>query len=156
MDKNRLPGNQMKKILANSFLLLLLRLVVGFIFIYAGGEKISNPDTFAESIANYQLLNTFFITLTAVILPWIEIFAGVLLLCGAATRENAGILSVLLFVFIIAGIVSLLRGLDIDCGCFGSASTKIGITKIIENLLLLGAAVILMLQGPGRFAISKD
>lgn len=146
----------MKKIFENSYLLLLLRLILGFIFIYAGGEKIYDPDAFAQSISNYQLLNSFFTILTAIILPWLEIFAGILLMCGAAVRENALIISTLLFVFIAAGIISLLRGLDIDCGCFGSASVKLGLQKIIENILLLAAGIILIISGPGKFSVSKE
>jgi uncharacterized membrane protein YphA (DoxX/SURF4 family) len=145
----------MKKLLSNSIFLLLLRLILGFIFIYAGGEKISYPDKFAESIANYQLLNNFFITLTAVVLPWIEVFAGILLICGAAVKENSVILSSLLFIFIAVGIISLLRGLDIDCGCFGSTTVKLGLTKILENVLLLATGIILIIFGSGKYAINK-
>jgi len=145
----------MKKLLSNSLFLLFLRLILGFIFIYAGGEKITIPDKFAESIANYQLLNNFFITLSAVVIPWIEVFAGILLISGAAVRENTAILSVLLFIFIAAGIISLIRGLDIDCGCFGEVSVKLGLAKIIENILLLTAGIILIIHGSGKYSINK-
>jgi putative oxidoreductase len=135
----------MKKILSNSYLLLVFRLVLGFIFIYAGAEKIASPIKFAESISNYQLMNAFFITLTSVVLPWIEVFCGIMLISGIAVKENAFIISAMLTIFILAGIVSIIRGLDIDCGCFGDDSAKLGFMKIFENTLLLFTGIILMI-----------
>jgi putative oxidoreductase len=145
----------MKKILSNSYLLLALRFILGFIFIYAGAEKIASPIKFAESISNYQLLNAFFIAATSVLLPWIEVFCGIMILAGVAVKENAAIISAMLTVFIIAGIISLIRGLDIDCGCFGDASAKLGFMKIFENLLLLGAGIILIFFGYDVFTLRK-
>jgi putative oxidoreductase len=145
----------MKMILSNRFLLLSLRLILGFVFVYAGAEKIITPVLFAESIGNYQLLSPFFINITAVLLPWLEIFSGILLLSGAAVKENSLILTSLMFVFIVAGIVSLLRGLDIDCGCFGTESVKLGMTKILENVLFFAAGVILIIFGSDFLSVEK-
>jgi putative oxidoreductase len=145
----------MKKVLSNKYLLLTIRLVLGFVFIYAGAEKIASPINFAESISNYQLLNAFFITLAAVLLPWIEVFCGVLLVSGSAVRENAFIISTMLLVFIIAGLISIARGLDIDCGCFGDDSAKLGFLKIFENILLLIAGIMLMIYDSGLLAVDR-
>ena len=50
---------------------------------------------------------------------------------GISVKENSAILSGLLLVFIIAIAISLARGLNIDCGCFGTVGgTKVGIQKI--------------------------
>jgi uncharacterized membrane protein YphA (DoxX/SURF4 family) len=46
----------MKRVLTNKHFLLLLRITIGYIFIYAGAIKISNSEAFAISISNYRLL----------------------------------------------------------------------------------------------------
>jgi putative oxidoreductase len=145
----------MKKIFSNAYLLFVLRVVLAFVFIYAGAEKIASPIRFAESISNYQLLNAFFITLTSVLLPWLEVFCGILLLTGVAVRENAFLISAMLGVFMVAGIISIIRGLDIDCGCFGDASAKLGFMKIFENFLLLSAGIILMINSSELFSVRR-
>jgi len=138
----------MIKLLHNKYFLLVLRILLAFIFIYAGTEKISNPSDFSQSIANYKLLPILLVNFFAIILPWIELVSGLLLLFGVAVKENSAIISFLLIVFTIAIVISLFRGLNIDCGCFGTiAGTKIGFKKLIENFLLLIFSFILMKYG---------
>lgn len=127
----------MKKILANPYLLLAARLLIGFIFILSGVEKAADTGAFAEAVANYQILPRFLVNLTAVTLPWIELTAGLLMLMGIRVKENSALLSALLFIFIVAIAASMIRGLDINCGCFGTADQQVGFQKIAENTLLL-------------------
>jgi len=146
----------MKKFLANKYLLLLSRLILGFIFIYAGMEKISDPESFARTINNYKLLPLFLINISALILPWIEVISGILLLFGITVRENSFITSSLLGIFIIAIAVSLLRGLNIDCGCFGTAGgATIGIQKLFENFLLVLLGIQLVYFGGGAVSLKS-
>jgi len=128
----------MKKILTNKYLLFTFRVIVAFVFILAGIEKISNPANFSDSIDNYRLLPLFTINFFAIVLPWIELISGILLLFGILVKENSYLISIMLIVFIIAISISLMRGLNIDCGCFGTTlGNQIGLLKVGENLLLL-------------------
>jgi uncharacterized membrane protein YphA (DoxX/SURF4 family) len=132
-------------ILNNKYLLLTIRLFFGFVFIYASVTKISDPEGFAQAIYNYKLLPLFLVNILAIILPWIELTTGILLLFGVSVKENSAILNGLLVIFIIAIIISLFRGLDINCGCFGTVDgAKVGLQKILENigLLILGFVLI--------------
>ena len=134
-----------KNILNNKYLLLTIRLFFGFVFIYASVTKISDPEGFAQAIYNYKLLPLFLVNILAIILPWIELTTGILLLFGVSVKENSAILNGLLIIFIIAIIISLFRGLDINCGCFGTVDgAKVGLQKILENigLLILGFVLI--------------
>jgi uncharacterized membrane protein YphA (DoxX/SURF4 family) len=136
----------MKKFIPNKYLLLSFRIILALVFIYAGIEKISNPEDFAQAIANYKLLPISFVNLFALVLPWLELISGILLLFGVAVKENSFIITFLLAIFIIAISVSLFRGLDISCGCFGTKlGTKVGLTKVLENvgLFLLGIILII-------------
>ncbi|MCG6912395.1 DoxX family membrane protein [bacterium BMS3Abin03] len=136
---------KMKSLINNKYLLFLFRIVLAMIFIYAGMEKISDTNGFSISINNYKILPLFLVNIFAITLPWLELTTGILLLFGIKVKENSFIISVLLIIFIIAISISLIRGLNIDCGCFGTVSgTKIGVNKIIEDLVLLLLGVILI------------
>jgi putative oxidoreductase len=135
----------LSKILNNKFLLLTIRLFFAFIFIFAAVSKIAEPEAFARAIYNYKLLPDFLINILSIILPWIELITGILLFFGVSVKENSVILSGLLIVFIFAIGISMIRGLNIDCGCFGTVDgAKVGLGKILENtgLLLLGIILI--------------
>ena len=132
------------KILSSKYFVLASRLILGFVFIYAAVEKIADPSGFADSIYNYKIFPLFMINIAAVILPWIELAAGLLLIFGIAIKENVFIINLFLLLFIILITISLIRGLDIDCGCFGTTNgSSIGIQRIIEDtiLLLLGIQI---------------
>ncbi|MBK9099286.1 MAG: hypothetical protein IPM14_14445 [bacterium] len=83
--------------------------------------------------------------------------AGVLLIFGVSVKENSAILSSLLLVFIIAIIISVARGLDIDCGCFGTVDgAKVGLVKILENVGLLILGLILIKFDSNFLSLSKQ
>jgi uncharacterized membrane protein YphA (DoxX/SURF4 family) len=135
----------MKNILNNKQLLLIARILLSFVFIYAAAFKIVDPDSFGQSIVNYKLIPFSTVNILAIVLPWIEITSGLLLLFGISVKENSFILTALLIIFTFAIAISLVRGLNIECGCFGTkAGSKIGIQKIFENagLIILGSWLI--------------
>ncbi len=118
-------------------------------------EKISDPSGFARAINNYKLLPFSLINIAALILPWIEMTTGILLIFGIKVKENAFIISTLLGIFTIAIIISLFRGLNIDCGCFGTLSgTKIGFLKLVENISMLLAGILLVYFGGGSISLN--
>lgn len=142
---------------SNKYLLLLFRLFVGFIFIYAGIEKISDPSAFSTAIYNYKLLPISLVNFLAITLPWIELTAGLLLLFGVYVKENSSIISILLVIFFIAIAISLARGLNIECGCFGTSSgSKIGLIKLGENLVLILMSSILIKFGSELFSLKEN
>jgi uncharacterized membrane protein YphA (DoxX/SURF4 family) len=145
----------MKNFYSNKYLLLVIRIILGFVFIYAGAEKISDPEAFAISISNYRLLPTAAINFFAITLPWIELVAGILLIFGIAVKENSSILFSMLLVFTIAIVISLFRGLSIDCGCFGKG-TQIGLYKMGENTLMIIGTFLLMIFGSDLFKLKSE
>jgi uncharacterized membrane protein YphA (DoxX/SURF4 family) len=143
----------MKKLISNIYFLLLIRIILSLLFIFAGIEKISNPAGFSESIGNYKLFPSFLISFSAIILPWIELITGILLLFGISVKENAAIITTLLIIFTSAVIISLFRGLNIDCGCFGTQlGEKVGMLKVGENILLIMCGVLLIIEKDSSFA----
>jgi putative oxidoreductase len=148
-------NNPMNILFSNKYLLLFLRVVISFVFIYAGTEKISDPEAFAISISNYRLLPIESINIFAITLPWIELVAGVLLLFGIAVKENSTIIFSMLAIFTIAIVISLFRGLSIDCGCFGKGS-QIGLMKLGENTLMIVGSFILILFGSDFLKLKSE
>ena len=147
----------MNKILSNKYFLVSIRIILGFVFIFAAISKAAEPETFAKAIYNYKLLPLSLINILAITLPWIELSAGLLLVFGVSVKENSVILSGMLLVFIIAIAISLARGLNIDCGCFGTVDgSKVGLMKILENAGLLLLGLILIMYDSKYFSISKQ
>jgi len=145
-----------KQILNNKYLLLIIRLVLGFVFIYAAVTKISDPNGFSQAIYNYKLLPLFLVNILAIILPWVELSAGFLLVFGVSVKENSAIISGLLLIFILAVLISFFRGLDIECGCFGTVDgSKVGLQKILENVGLLILGIILIKFDSNLLSISR-
>ncbi|HPG38734.1 MAG TPA: MauE/DoxX family redox-associated membrane protein [bacterium] len=122
---------------------LAVRLILAAIFIYAAIGKIINPALFAREIDNYRLLPWLLVSLLAASLPWVELGCGLLLIAGRWLRPAALILIALNVVFILAMASALLRGLNINCGCFslGEKGSQVGLLRIVEDLVFLGMAV---------------
>jgi uncharacterized membrane protein YphA (DoxX/SURF4 family) len=134
--------DKIKNILSSRPLQVLARLILGGIFIYASLDKIVHPLEFAKIIKNYQILPDFLITLPALILPWLELLAGVFLIAGIWTRSAALLLSMLLLAFVLALGVNAVRGINISCGCFSTSASD------TENAwVLIGRDLLILLPG---------
>jgi len=124
----------MNKLLHNKWIILIFRFYIGSVFIYAGVIKIIDPVDFASQIQNYQILPYFTTNFFAIIIPWIEIFTGVGLIFGIFVDGSSLIISGMMFIFILAISQALLRGLSIECGCFGKTASMVGINTLIRDI----------------------
>ncbi|MFZ9932363.1 MAG: MauE/DoxX family redox-associated membrane protein [Chthoniobacterales bacterium] len=126
--------------------MVLLRLVLGGLFLWAGLSKLGSPLQTLASVYSYQIvLPDLAASLVAAALPWMEILLGTALLSGLWLRVAAGWTAALLLLF--AGLTAQAwwRGLPIDCGCvdlgvihpaLAALTTPGGAT--LRNLVLLG------------------
>ena len=123
----------------------ILRMILGLLFLVSGILKIMDPVQFVNDIDNYRMLPYILVTLMAIILPWLELLCGIALITGIFKHGAALIILILSVIFLTAIISVLFRGLDISCGCFslGESASRIGFTKLLENILLLLAAAVL-------------
>ena len=126
-------------------LVLISRLILGLVFIYASFDKIVNPGDFAKIVGNYHVLPFGIENLLAIILPWVEFIAGVCLIVGVMV-DGATILVILMnIVFIFAITQALARGISVECGCFSVASdtgSAIGVKTILRDIGYLFLAYI--------------
>jgi putative oxidoreductase len=134
----------------NRAVLLAFRIVLGGLFVYAGAVKALAPLDFAQDIRNYDLVGPSLSFMAAVVLPWLEILAGAFLIAGVWKRGAALIISALLVFFVALIVVTMVRGLDIDCGCFGAIDRKAGLGVILEDLAMLYLGLCVLLGGEKR------
>ena len=140
---------------------LLVRFALGGVFIYMGLHKVLHPIEFLKLVRDYNLVTgPPWLNLIAALLPWFEVFCGLLLLAGMAVRGAALNLLVMLIPFSIiifrrAFEISSNKGLPFtavkfDCGC--GAGEVIIWQKLLENIALILLAASLLTQKNGRFA----
>ena len=110
----------MRSILNSRWLNLSLRMIIGAIFIYAGILKFQAPAAFADSIASFKILPNEVISIFVLGLPPFEIILGILLIIGRKLRPAALGILILTGIFGLALAQGILRGLEVDCGCFGN------------------------------------
>lgn len=134
-----------------------VRVVLGALFLYAGAIKIVDPAAFALAVYNYHILPAWLVNVTAIILPWVEVVAGILLVLGLWIPGGALIVSAMLLVFTTALGFNLSRGLDIACGCFSTAPTAEKITwwYLLRDSSLMAASFLVLFADHGRYSLQR-
>lgn len=107
-------------IITDTALVLCMRWLLAVIFVIGSAHKLKSPDAFAATLRGYRLLPALLITPAAYLILTAELIAASTLLMN--TRLGSLIALVLLFMYIVAISINLVRGRrDIDCGCVGPA-----------------------------------
>ena len=122
---------------------LMLRVILGIIFIYASYDKILDPAGFSKNIHNFHTTDNlvWVENLVALILPWLELIIGVFLIFGVFLEGSTSITIGLYIFFIIILSQAVFRGIDVHCGCFkteadaGVADLRIELIKHIGKIL---------------------
>lgn len=119
-------------------------IALGGVFIWASMAKIANPAGFATAIGNYRLLPEAMLPAVAVALPWIELGCGTFLMMGRRTAAAALIVNILLVIFIFGLAANMVRGIDVNCGCF-SLAAKSPASVAVD----IGRDIVLLAMGLG-------
>ncbi len=104
----------------NPWLALIVRLYMGGLFVAASWHKILHPASFALDIATYQILPLYLVNAMAIVLPWVELAAGLMLMAGIRNRAAALLVTGMIALFTVALVIAVSKGLDMSCGCFAS------------------------------------
>jgi putative oxidoreductase len=130
-------------------LAMAMRLALGGLFVVAGLLKLRDPAGFAQEIVNYDLAPVLAPYL-AIALPAVEVVAGLALIAFPPAWRRAGAVTVagLMLMFLVATLVVIARGVNIECGCFGTGSGPVGWSTVLRDLALLGLAVLLAAPAP--------
>jgi uncharacterized membrane protein YphA (DoxX/SURF4 family) len=126
--------------------LWLARLVLGLVFLAAAWPKMLVPTDLAEAIVGYQLVPMTIIPFLALILPFLEFWSALAVLIGPRKFRRAGsfIIVCSLLVFMAAAVQGLVRGLDFECGCFGSDGRRPGFLFFLEDSFLFLVAIFIV------------
>ena len=126
---------------------LVAQVAIALVFMAAALGKISDPASFAKQIHYFRLVPMGFENTVAIMLPWIELVAALALLMRAHPRSGAMVTAGLMVLFVAVVAAALARGLDIECGCFGTSdASRVGGAKLLENVGLLALAVVASLK----------
>ena len=123
---------------------VILRIVLGSMFIFSGIFKVIDLETFGEVVARYGLLPLSLVPFAAIVMPFLELIVGFCLLIGLKIKASSLISIVLMLVFTIAIGYNVIRGENFDCGCFELQRLGIGldesvsISLVIRDLIIIG------------------
>ena len=123
----------------------LARWALAGIFLAAAVPKILDPGGFARDITNYAMVPEMLVNPMAIVLPWIEAVGALALLSGFAVEGGLLLINLLILVFMAGLSQAWVRGLDIDCGCFGHSQAKghIGLAFVRDvGFLALGLVAV--------------
>ncbi len=101
-------------------------LALAGVFAYAGTSKMAAPWSFADSIADYHVFPERCINLIALSLPPLELLCGLALLWPPLRREAAAVILGLCGIFLMLLGQAWVRGISVDCGCFGEGDARVG------------------------------
>jgi putative oxidoreductase len=133
--------------LAHPWLTLRVQIALGVIFVAAALTKIVDPPSFAHMIYNYRIVPAALVNISALLLPWVELMAGLGLVLGIWKSTSRTIIGALLVVFITAIALNLTRGNAIDCGCFDvSAAGKTVQERLADMRLVIARDVGMLLM----------
>jgi len=123
--------------------------VIGSLMAWAALAKLSDVGAFAQQIHNFRIypFYDFGENLAAMVLPWVELMAALSLILAIRPRAGSLVCATLLGVFTVAVVAAVARGLNVECGCFGTATgSRVGLA---QNLAMLAVAVLGSLRPNG-------
>ena len=130
---------------------LVLRVCLGALLLYTGGEKLFRLDDFTRDVANYRMVLAPWDAVIAYTLPCFELVTGLCLLLGLLVRGALMLSTGMVLAFLVATVQAWYFGFDINCGCFGASDDPTQMPLHVA-LLVLMLAVIGFLFFADRFA----
>lgn len=106
------------------FVMFSLRIIGAIIFLAAACHKLFDIARSIETVRSYALLPSAVAPIAGIILPCVELAIGVGLLFESFFLTATAVAAILLFLFLLAQLSILARGLKIGCGCFGSGDAE--------------------------------
>ncbi len=148
-----------RSIINNNWIELAARWILGLTFIYASYHKILYPADFAKIVYGYDLFPQVFINLIAIIIPFLELIAGLALIIGFYPCSAAIIINGLLLAFMAALTINLIRGHEFDCGCFSAGqsgySSSSEVTLVRDILYFACGMLIILFEGNRRSCFGR-
>lgn len=120
------------------------RAALAAVFVWAALPKLIDPSALATAIENYRVLPAEWAGLAAGVLPVFEFGLAVGLLGSRLARGASLLAALLLGSFTVAMAQARLRGIDLECGCFGaSLEAAVSWWTVARSALLCAFATLL-------------
>lgn len=119
-------------------------MIVAGVLLYTGLVHAWQPYFFIYSITAYRILPSQLAGTLGIILPYLQIVLALCIATRQAERASLWMASGLFAVFTLAQAIVLIRGLEIDCGCFGYAASPVNGFTILMPITLLVTCVLAM------------
>lgn len=126
-----------RDLLTHPWLTVRAQIALGLFFVAAALPKIVDPPGFAHMIYNYRLVPGVVVNPMALVLPWLELLAGLALVLGIWREAANAWIGALLVVFIVAITVNLARGNAIDCGCFDTSAAGRSVEERLHDMRMV-------------------
>lgn len=124
---------------------IIIRLVVGLMFIFSGLIKLYPIETFELTFVDLGLVSWSGSPFVARFLISIEILVGVLLLFGVWRQKVIRVALGLMLLFSVYLTYLLLdKGNDVNCGCFGQGIPMTPIESLFKNALFATLCIVLV------------
>lgn len=134
-------------------LCVVLRVVLGGLFVYAGLVKASDSQQFALALVPFTFLPAGSAGFLAVGLAWTELTAGVLILLPRVYPIGAVVIGGMCLLFIGVLCWALWNGIVVSCSCFGDEGTPseqaMVLAVVRDAFLLTGAVAVVWFRGSG-------
>ena len=139
-----------------SFMQVLMRLVLGGVFLWAGVVKIPDLELFSYTVRAYNLLPEFLILPVTILVPYLECVIGLCLILGFWTHASALIASGLLIAFASALGTKIYQGVNMSCGCFGFGTERGSLEWVLlQDVLLLLFALMIFWKEKTPFSLDR-
>lgn len=121
------------------------RLALAGVLLAAAVPKLGDPAGFAAKLPNYRVFPDAAVNIIAAVAPMLELLAAAALLSGRLYRGGVWLATGLMATFTALIASALLRGIDLDCGCFGATvqAEPVGALDLVRNVVLLALAGLL-------------
>jgi putative oxidoreductase len=150
------PQSTLSRLLASRYLILACRLVLAATFFVSSLGKMVDIEHYSVAMVyNFEVLPRPLALAFGWALPFIELTCALGLLVGVLTRLSSLGVALLSASFLMAKVIVLSRGVDIECGCFGAVATTMASWSIyLDPIVLILTLAVLLSPGSSRHWLS--
>ncbi len=112
------------------------------------------PQALADAIVGFEIIPESIALEAAIMLIWLELFCGIFMILGLWARATVIVITGMLTLFQIGLISVVIRGIEVNCGCFGQFSEMtIGWGTIIRNMVQILFCASLLYYGSWKYSL---
>ena len=125
------------------YISIVFKLVLAILFVVSAIAKLSEIETFAQSLNSYKLLSPGLVPFFSYYVPLMELGLAVGFLLPRFDKVICLLTIAVMLVFQVALASLIIRGIDIDCGCFGKFASTPGLA-LLRNFVILAMCSLLL------------